>query len=107
MSEEELIKRFNDLNIKIIHLQSQFDQLLQSFNIYSNLQAEVRSQKENVDGLKNVLDSSITSFNSISSEIIDIKMKVEKHESTLYSGQEIKIFNYEAPPSEDCEGCKV
>jgi len=107
MSEEELIKRFNDLNIQIIHLQSQFDHLLQSFNIYSNLQSEVRAQKENVDGLKSSLNSSITTFNSISSEITDIKMKIDKHESTLYSGQPIKIFDYTAPISEDCDGCKV
>ena len=103
MSEEELIKRFNDLNIQIIHLQSQFDHLLQSFNIYANLQSEVKAQKENVDGLKSIIDSSINSFNSISVELTDIKLKVENHESTLCSGKPIETFDYTSPPPEDLD----
>lgn len=102
MSEEELIKRFNDMNMLIVHLQTQFDQLLQSFNIYSNLQAEVQEHTRKVEELRNTFSSSLVQFNDISTELTKLDQKVTSLDSSVNNFKPQEQWDYTAPPSVDC-----
>lgn len=107
MTDDEIISRFNDLNVQIIHVKSQFDQLLQSFNVYVNLEQKLDQYKQQLEAYQNVMSSFAATSNAITKENFELKEKITKIENRM-SDQFLKEeFDYTAPLSPDCDNCSV
>jgi hypothetical protein len=107
MEKEELLDRFNDINIQMIHIKSQFDMLLQSFNVYVNLESKLDQYKEQLAAYQQVINSYALSNADITAEQSDLRerlLKIENKSSDNFLSEE---FDYTAPPSENCDGCSV
>lgn len=107
MTDEEIISRFNDLNIQIIHLKSQFDHLLQSFNVYVNLEQKLDQYKQQLESYQNIINSFSSSTNSIIKENFELKQSISKIENRLSDNFLQEVFDYTSPPPQDCDGCSV
>lgn len=76
LTDDYILSRFNDLSIQIIHLKTQFDHLLQSFTIYTNLESKLEANTNVMKNIENSLNSHRVSIDGFSNDITEIKTKL-------------------------------
>lgn len=89
MTEEELLDRFNKINVEFIHLKSQFDQLLNSISAFSQTDIRLQIFESKIDSFKVDIESIKTTTESNSTTLVELEKKVTKLDSTVNEGKPI------------------
>jgi len=92
LSDVEIRQRFTDLSIERVHLKTQFDQLVQSFQIYVNLEAKLDENLRRLESLENSSNTSVTSMMQYSSQIQELSNRLDKIESKVMEKEQEFVY---------------
>ena len=89
MTEEQLIDRFNKINIELIHLKSQLDQLVNSISAFAQVDVRMDVFGSRVDNFNVQLESIKNISESNSSQLIELQQKLDQLDSVVNEGRVI------------------
>lgn len=77
LTDDYILSRFNDLSIQILHLKTQFDHLLQSFTIYTNLEGKLETNNNTLKTIETSLSSNYNSINEMTNKIVELEQRID------------------------------
>ena len=104
MTDEQLIERFNKINLEFIHLKSQFDHLLNSINAFSESDVRLTVFESKIESFKTTLDSMVSITESNNTELTSLKAQVTQLDNVVNEGRPISdpfdptIHDYDNTP---------
>ena len=84
----------------MIHVKTQFDHLLQSFQVYVNLESKLDDYLRRLESLEKSSNTSITSMMEYSSKIEEISSRLDKLEADLQKEEQEFIYTENPIPAE-------
>ena len=102
LTDEEIRDRFTNQSIEMVHIKTQFDYLLQSFQIYVNLESKLEDYLRRLESLENTSNTANTSMMEYSSQIQEITSKLNELDATLNKVEQEEFVYPENPiPAEE------
>jgi chromosome segregation ATPase len=101
LTDEEIRDRFTNQSIEMVHVKTQFDHLLQSFQIYVNLESKLDDYLRRLESLEKSSNSSVTAMMEYSSKIEEISSRLNKLEADLQKEEQEFIYPENPIPAEE------
>ena len=83
LTDEEIRDRFTNQSIEMVHIKTQFDYLLQSFQIYVNLESKLEDYLRRLESLEKTSNTANTAMMEYSTQIEEITSKLNELDATL------------------------
>ena len=102
LTDEEIRDRFRNQSIEMVHIKTQFDYLLESFQIYVNLESKLEDYLRRLESLENTSNTANTSMMEYSSQIQEITSNLNELDATLNKVEQEEFVYPENPiPAEE------
>ena len=85
----------------MVHIKTQFDYLLESFQIYVNLESKLEDYLRRLESLEKSSNTSVTSMMEYSSKIEEISSRLDKLEADLQKEEQEFIYPENPIPAEE------
>ena len=97
LTNEEIRQRFIDQSIEMIHVKTQFDHLLQSFQVYVNLESKLDDYLRRLESLEKTSNTANTAMMEYSNQIEEITSKFNELDATLNKVEQEEFIYPENP----------
>ena len=97
LTNEEIRQRFIDQSIEMIHVKTQFDHLLQSFQVYVNLESKLDDYLRRLESLEKTSNTANTAMMEYSTQIEEITSKLNELDATLNKVEQEEFIYPENP----------
>ena len=97
LTEEEIRDRFTNQSIEMVHIKTQFDYLLQSFQIYVNLESKLEDYLRRLESLEKTSNTANTAMMEYSTQIEEITSKLNELDATLNKVEQEEFIYPENP----------
>ena len=101
LTDEEIRDRFRNQSIEMVHIKTQFDYLLESFQIYVNLESKLDENVRRLESLEKSSNTSVTSMMQYSTKIEEISSRLDKLEEKLRDEEQEFIYPENPIPQEE------
>ena len=102
LTDEEIRDRFTNQSIEMVHIKTQFDYLLQSFQIYVNLESKLEDYLRRLESLEKTSNTANTAMMEYSTQIEEITSKLNELDATLNKVEQEEFIYPENPiPAEE------
>ena len=97
LTDEEIRDRFTNQSIEMVHIKTQFDYLLQSFQIYVNLESKLEDYLRRLESLEKTSNTANTAMMEYSTQIEEITSKLNELDATLNNVEQEEYIYPENP----------
>ena len=97
LTDEEIRDRFTNQSIEMVHIKTQFDYLLQSFQIYVNLESKLEDYLRRLESLEKTSNTANTAMMEYSTQIEEITSKLNELDATLNKVEQEEFIYPENP----------
>ena len=97
LTDEEIRDRFTNQSIEMVHIKTQFDYLLQSFQIYVNLESKLEDYLRRLESLEKTSNTAKTDMMEYSTQIEEITSKLNELDATLNKVEQEEFIYPENP----------
>tara|TARA_Y100000816_G_C25947341_1_gene494167 strand:- start:59 stop:385 length:327 start_codon:yes stop_codon:yes gene_type:complete len=97
LTDEEIRDRFTNQSIEMVHVKTQFDYLLQSFQIYVNLESKLEDYLRRLESLEKTSNTANTAMMEYSTQIEEITSKLNELDATLNKVEQEEFIYPENP----------
>ena len=97
LTDEEIRDRFRNQSIEMVHIKTQFDYLLQSFQIYVNLESKLEDYLRRLESLEKTSNTANTAMMEYSTQIEEITSKLNELDATLNKVEQEEFIYPENP----------
>ena len=97
LTDEEIRDRFTNQSIEMVHIKTQFDYLLQSFQIYVNLESKLEDYLSRLESLEKTSNTANTAMMEYSTQIEEITSKLNELDATLNKVEQEEFIYPENP----------
>ena len=97
LTDEEIRDRFTNQSIEMVHIKTQFDYLLQSIQIYVNLESKLEDYLRRLESLEKTSNTANTAMMEYSTQIEEITSKLNELDATLNKVEQEEFIYPENP----------
>ena len=97
LTDEEIRDRFTNQSIEMVHIKTQFDYLLESFQIYVNLESKLEDYLRRLESLEKTSNTANTAMMEYSTQIEEITSKLNELDATLNKVEQEEFIYPENP----------